>query len=81
MAVPAREFGEKEKMEMRTEQEGKKRREMADLLVLPKQLESWQNSAGFSGKTDGKIKNIFKKRENTGPITNPHRTFPKEQIF
>ena len=35
----------------RTERESHRRREMADLLVLPRPAKSEQNGAGFSGKT------------------------------
>ena len=53
--VPARfatEFDIREKMEERTERESdRRRREMADLLVLPRSAKSVQNGAGFSGKT------------------------------
>ena len=34
----------------RTKRESERRREMADLLVLPRPVESLQNGAGFSGK-------------------------------
>ena len=35
-----------------TEREsGRRRREMADLLVLPRPADSWQNGAGFREKT------------------------------
>ena len=34
-----------------TERESDRRREVADLLVLPKPAKSEQNGAGFSGKT------------------------------
>ena len=40
------------KMEERTERESdSRRREVADLLVLPRPAKSMQNGAGFSGKT------------------------------
>ena len=35
----------------RTERESDSRREMADVLVLPRPGKSAQNGAGFSGKT------------------------------
>ena len=35
----------------RTEREADSRREMADLLVLPRPAKSLQNGAGFSGNT------------------------------
>ena len=42
----------KGKMEERTERESdRRRREMADLIVLPRPAKSLQNGAGFSGKT------------------------------
>ena len=48
----ATEFGIRGKMEERTEREAdRRRREMADLLVLPRPAKSVQNGAGFSGKT------------------------------
>ena len=42
----------KGKMEERTERESdRRRREVADLLVLPRPVVSVQNGAGFTGKT------------------------------
>ena len=35
---------------VRTERESDDRREMADLLLLPRPAKSMQNGAGFSGK-------------------------------
>ena len=35
----------------RTERESDRKREMADLLVLPRLAKSLQDNAGFSGKT------------------------------
>ena len=41
----------------RTEQESESRRkEMKDLLVLPRSAKSLQNDAGFSGKTEARKK-------------------------
>ena len=37
---------------VRTERESERRREMADLLLLPRPAESLQNGTSFSGKTD-----------------------------
>ena len=52
LARCAREFEVKGKLEERTQRESvRRRREVADLLVLSKSAESWQNGAGFSGKT------------------------------
>ena len=49
--VPAGEFEVKEKTEKRTEQESEERkREMANLLVLPRAAESLQNGTGISKK-------------------------------
>ena len=52
--VSAREFEVKGKMEDKTQRQGQsesRRREMADLLVLPRPAKSLQNGAGFSRKT------------------------------
>ena len=51
-ARSATEFEVKGKMEARTERESdRRRREVADLVVLPRPTKSLQNGAGFSGKT------------------------------
>ena len=51
-ARSAREFEVNGKMEERTERESdKRRREVADLLVLPRPAKSVQDGANFSGKT------------------------------
>ena len=50
----ATEFKIREKMEERTERESdsrRRKREMADLLVLPRPAKSVQNVAGFCGET------------------------------
>ena len=48
--VPAREIEVKGKTEERTERASEKK-EVADLLVLPRPAKTLQNGAGFSGKT------------------------------
>ena len=50
-ARSAREFEVKGKMEERTGRESDRRREVADLLVLPRPAKSMQNGTGFSRNT------------------------------